>query len=151
MLQLGMAERWHCTQVRKFFEMQCFRWLFAVHHYGNTLADSSCTDQKTSAVFEPFFPFFYSPLELWCSYCCAFPSALSVQRSHFWKHPQSCIFVNWDGSGNGAAARRGCRWQITWLTFQPQIWRAVTGEMYFNRTACVCHINKLVKHSEVNL
>lgn len=66
-----------------------------------------------------------SLLCLSCSHCYAFPSAVSVRRSCSWKHPQSCIFVNWRGSGGGGCCegRReggGCQ-QIAWLTFQPQI------------------------------
>lgn len=74
-------------------------------------------------------PFLYVP----CSHCYTFPSSMCVRR----RHPQSCIFVNWKGSGSG-----GCRGEggdssrlLGWLTFQPQTQREMAGE---NEATCVC-------------
>lgn len=76
-----------------------------------------------------FSPFLYVP----CSHCYTFPSSMCVRR----RHPQSCIFVNWKGSGSG-----GCRGEggdssrlLGWLTFQPQTQREMAGE---NEATCVC-------------
>lgn len=99
----------------------------ALHHRGDKHAHIHV--QTTGQPCRPARPFFFflssSLLCLSCSHCYAFPSAVSVRRSCSWKHPQSCIFVNWRGSGGGGCCegRReggGCQ-QIAWLTFQPQI------------------------------
>lgn len=84
---------------------------------------------------EALWSFFFSPPFLYvpCSHCYTFPSSMCVRR----RHPQSCIFVNWKGSGSG-----GCRGEggdssrlLGWLTFQPQTQREMAGE---NEATCVC-------------
>lgn len=48
-----------------------------------------------------------------CSNCDTFLSSVSVRRSSSWKHPQSCIFVNWGGSGSwGRWGERGGVWGV---------------------------------------
>lgn len=92
-----------------------------------TMTRSVRTRSSLKLFFFP--PFLYVP----CSHCYTFPSSMCVRR----RHPQSCIFVNWKGSGSG-----GCRGEggdssrlLGWLTFQPQTQREMAGE---NEATCVC-------------